>query len=70
MAPFNSQNNCELGNKLGIFSNFTYYYSNYLRVHIIKLAFIMQIMFSEIEIKNPITLSYKPIFQQIISDDT
>lgn len=66
MAPFNSQNNYELGNKLGIFSNFTSYYSNYLRVHIIKLAFIMQIMFSEMEIKNPIIVSYKTNFQQII----
>lgn len=48
MAPFNSQNNWHLGYKLGIFSDFIYYFTNYLRVYIIKLAFIMQIGFSEI----------------------
>lgn len=54
MAPFNSQSNHQSGYNLGIFSNFIDYYTNYLRVYLIKLILIMQIMLSKTEIKNPI----------------
>lgn len=49
--------------KLGIFSNFIYYWTNYLRVN--KLAPITQIMFNEIEIKNPVIPHKTTVWGQV-----